>query len=396
MDDQGFIPFHKPSIGDQEIAAVTAVLRSGWLTMGPKTREFEHAFAKYIGCRHAVAVNSGTAALHLALDAIGLGPGDEVIVPVNTFTATAAVVAQTGARVVFADTLPDGFNIDPADAAARVSLRTRVIVPVHLGGEPCRMDELGAISAKLGLAVIEDAAHALPAEYRGRRVGTISPLTAFSFYATKTITTGEGGMLTTDNEDFAHRAEMMRLHGISHDAWKRYTQEGSWCYEVVEAGFKYNMTDIQAALGLCQLKRADEFHRVRCSYAALYRELLADTDHVELPEVPPDVTHAWHLFIIRLRLEELRINRNEFIEELRKAGIGTSVHFIPLHLQPYYARAFGCRRGDCPNAERTYERVISLPIYPAMSVEDVERVAASVRRIAEAGRKVQVSVAASV
>jgi perosamine synthetase len=189
---------------------------------------------------------------------------------------------------------------------------------------------------------------------------------------------------------------MMRLHGISHDAWKRNTREGSWYYEVHEAGFKYNMTDIQAALGLCQLKRADEFHRVRCSYAALYRQLLADADQVELPEVPPDVTHAWHLFIIRLRLGELRINRNEFIEELRKAGIGTSVHFIPLHLQPYYARMFGCRRGDCPNAERTYERVISLPIYPAMSVEDVQRVAASVRRIAEASRKVQVSVAAGV
>ena len=396
MDDQGFIPFHKPSIGDQEIAAVTAVLRSGWLTMGPKTREFEQEFATYVGCKHAVAVNSCTAALHLALDAIGLQPGDEVIVPVNTFTATAAVVAHMGGTVVFADTLADGFNIDPADAAARVSPGTRAIIPVHLGGEPCRMDELGAIAAKLGLAVIEDAAHALPAEYNGRRIGTISPLTAFSFYATKTITTGEGGMLTTDNEAYARRAQMMRLHGISHDAWKRYTTEGSWYYEVIEAGFKYNMTDIQAALGLCQLKRADEFHRVRCSYAALYRELLADADQVELPEVPPDVTHAWHLFIIRLRLEELRINRNEFIEELRKAGIGTSVHFIPLHLQPYYARTFGCRRGDCPNAERTYERAISLPIYPAMSVEDVERVAASVRRIAEASRKVQVSVAAGV
>jgi len=396
MSGSDFIPFHRPSIGEDDIAAVAEVLRSGWLTMGPKTREFEQAFAQYIGCKHAVAVNSGTAALHLALDAIGLQPGDEVIVPTNTFTATAAVVAHMGTKVVFADTLPNGFNVDPADAAARVSPRTRAIIPVHVGGEPCRMDELGAVSAKLGLAVIEDAAHALPAEYKGRRIGTISPLTAFSFYATKTITTGEGGMLTTDNEAYARRAQMMRLHGISHDAWKRYTKEGSWYYEVHEAGFKYNMTDIQAALGLCQLKRADEFHRVRCSYAALYRELLADADQVELPEVPPDVTHAWHLFIIRLRLEELRINRNEFIEELRKAGIGTSVHFIPLHLQPYYARMFGCRRGDCPNAERTYERVISLPIYPAMSVEDVERVAASVRRIAEASRKVQVSVAAGV
>lgn len=387
MDDQGFIPFHKPSIGDQEIAAVTAVLRSGWLTMGPKTREFEQAFARYIGCKHAVAVSSCTAALHLALDALGLRPGDEVMVPVNTFTATAAVVAHMGGKVVFADTLADGFTIDPADAAARVSPETRAIIPVHLGGEPCRMDDLRQLAEKHQLAVIEDAAHALPAEYHGRKVGSISPLTAFSFYATKTLTTGEGGMLTTDNETFARRAEMMRLHGISHDAWKRYTREGSWYYEVQEAGFKYNMTDVQAALGLCQLKAVERFRDVREAYAARYRELLGDLDEIELPPPPGDgVRHAWHLFIIRLELEQLAIDRNRFIEELSAAGIGTSVHFIPLHLQPYYARACGCRRGDFPNAERTYARSISLPIYPAMRPADVDRVAGAVRRIVEQNR----------
>jgi perosamine synthetase len=387
MDDQGFIPFHKPSIGDQEIAAVTAVLRSGWLTMGPKTREFEQAFARYIGCKHAVAVSSCTAALHLALDALGLRPGDEVMVPVNTFTATAAVVAHMGGKVVFADTLADGFTIDPADAAARVSPETRAIIPVHLGGEPCRMDDLRQLAEKHQLAVIEDAAHALPAEYHGRKVGSISPLTAFSFYATKTLTTGEGGMLTTDNETFARRAEMMRLHGISHDAWKRYTREGSWYYEVQEAGFKYNMTDVQAALGLCQLKAVEQFRDVREAYVARYRELLGDLDEIELPPPPGDgVRHAWHLFIIRLELEQLAIDRNRFIEELSAAGIGTSVHFIPLHLQPHYARACGCRRGDFPNAERTYERSISLPIYPAMRPADVDRVAGAVRRIVEQNR----------
>jgi len=366
---------------------VTAVLRSGWLTMGPKTREFETAFAEYIGCKHAVAVSSCTAALHLALDAIGLRPGDEVIVPVNTFTATAAVVAHMGGKVVFADTLADGFNIDPADAGTRLSPRTRAIIPVHLAGEPCRMDDLRQLAEKDELAVIEDAAHALPAEYHGRKIGSISPLTAFSFYATKTLTTGEGGMLTTDNEMFARRAEMMRLHGISHDAWKRYTRQGSWYYEVMEAGFKYNMTDMQAALGLCQLKAVEPFRDVREAYVARYRELLGDMDEIELPPPSGDgVRHAWHLFIIRLRLEQLAIDRNRFIEELCAAGIGTSVHFIPLHLQPYYARTYGYRPGDFPNAERTYERSISLPVYPAMRPADVGRVAGAVRRTVEQNR----------
>jgi perosamine synthetase len=394
MNDNQFIPFHRPSIGEEEIQALTEVLRSGWLTMGPKTREFEKAFAEYIGCNHAVAVNSCTAALHLALDAIGLRPGDEVIVPVNTFTATAAVVAHMGGRVVFADTLADGFNIDPADAATRLSPRTRAIIPVHLGGEPCRMNELLQLAEKHQLAVIEDAAHALPAEYHGRKIGSISPLTAFSFYATKTLTTGEGGMLTTDNEGFARRAEMMRLHGISHDAWKRYTREGSWYYEVQEAGFKYNMSDLQAALGLCQLKAVERFRDVREVDVARYRELLGDLDEIELPPAPGDgARHAWHLFIIRLRLEKLAIGRNEFIEELAKAGIGTSVHFIPLHLQPYYARTLGCRPGDYPNAERTYERSISLPIYPALQPAELERVAAAVRSVAARHRKSEVHAA---
>jgi dTDP-4-amino-4,6-dideoxygalactose transaminase len=382
-----FIPFHTPSIGRQEIEAVTEVLRSGWLTMGPKTREFEKAFAEYIGCKHAVAVSSCTAALHLALDAIGLRPGDEVIVPVNTFTATANVVVHMGGKVVFADTLADGFNIDPVDVATRVSTRTKAIIPVHIAGEPCRMEELLQLAKGRELAVIEDAAHALPAEYRGRRIGAISPLTAFSFYVTKTLTTGEGGMLTTDNEVFARRAEMMRLHGISHDAWKRYTREGSWYYDVLEAGFKYNMTDLQAALGLCQLKMVKQFRDVREAYVTRYRELLQELEEIELPPMPGDgVNHAWHLFIIRLRLEQLAIDRNQFIEELSAAGIGTSVHFIPLHLQPYYARTYDCKHGDFPNAERTYQRCISLPVYPAMRPTDVERVAGAVRRIVEQNR----------
>jgi len=396
MCAEEFIPFHRPSIGQEEIDAVSEVLRSGWLTTGPKTREFEEKFALFIGCRYAVAVNSCTAALHLALDAIGLQPGDEVIVPTNTFTATAEVVTYLGGKVVFADSLPDGFNVDPQSVAARITPHCRALMPVHLAGEPCRMDEITELARKHDLKVIEDAAHALPASYRGRRIGTISPLTAFSFYATKTITTGEGGMLVTEDEKLARRAQTMRLHGISHDAWKRYTREGSWYYEVLEAGYKYNMTDLQAALGLCQLKKAEQFLATRRAYASRYMELLADLDEIELPSVPADVEHAWHLFIIRLRLETLRIDRNQFIEELRNAGIGTSVHFIPLHLQPYYVKTFGCRRGDCPNAERTYERSISLPLYPAMSPADVERVSASLCRIVEQNRKTMIPHATSI
>jgi dTDP-4-amino-4,6-dideoxygalactose transaminase len=387
MHTEEFIPFHKPSIGEEEIEAVTQVLRSGWLTMGARTLEFERAFAAYIGCEHAIALSSCTAALHLALDAAGLRTGDEVIVPTNTFTATAEVVTYLGGRVVFADSEAQGFNLSPESAASRISPRTRAIIAVHLGGEPCRLDQISDLAKEHNLTVIEDAAHALPAAYRGKRIGTISPLTAFSFYSTKTLTTGEGGMLVTDDAAMAQRARLMRLHGISRDAWNRYAQEGSWYYEVCEAGFKYNLTDIQAALGLCQLKKADEFYRIRVQYAQRYRELLQDLEEIELPETPADAQHAWHLFIIRLRLERLSIGRNQFIEELRNAGVGVSVHFIPLHLQPYYARAFGCRRGDCPHAERTYERSISLPIYPAMLPSDVERAADEVRTIVRRFRK---------
>lgn len=389
MSETPFIPFHVPSIGEEEIQAVAEVLRSGWLTMGPKTRQFEEAFARYIGCKHAVAVSSCTAALHLALDAIRLSPGEEVIVPVNTFTASAAVVAHSRGRVVFADTLAGGFTVDPASVARQISPRCRAIIAVHIAGEPCEMDELRALAERNGLVMIEDAAHALPAHYRGRRIGTISPLTAFSFYATKTMTTGEGGMLVTDDEPMASRARMMRLHGISQDAWKRYTREGSWHYEVLDAGFKYNMTDLQAALGLCQLRRADDFLRLREARVARYVELLADVEEVELPTVSNASGHAWHLFMIRLRPDRLSINRAEFIEELRRAGIGCSVHFIPLHLQPYYAQTFGYRPGDFPHAERTYERCLSLPLYPAMKTEDVDRVAATVRDVVARHRRFQ-------
>jgi perosamine synthetase len=258
-----YIPFHKPSIGREEIEAVNEVLASKWLTTGPVTQRFETEFARYIGCKYAIAVNSATAALQLAMDAIGLRAGDEVLVPTYTFTATAEIVSYFGAQPVLCDSVPGGFNLDPADAARKITPNTRAIIPVHIAGGACDLDAIASLAAARNLQVVEDAAHALPASYRGQRIGTISDLTAFSFYATKTITTGEGGMLTTDNEDYARRAAMMRLHGISGDAWKRYAKHGSWFYEVQDAGYKFNLTDLAGALGLAQLKKADEFRERR-------------------------------------------------------------------------------------------------------------------------------------
>jgi dTDP-4-amino-4,6-dideoxygalactose transaminase len=382
MADSSYIPFHRPSIGQDEMLAVQEVLASGWLTTGPTALAFEKEFANYIGCKRALAVNSGTAALQLALDAIGLKPRDEVLLPTYTFTATAEVVTYFGARPILCDSVPGGFNIDPADVERRVTEKTRAILPVHVAGEPCAMDRLHAIAATHGLHVIEDAAHALPTSYQGKRVGTISEMTAFSFYATKTITTGEGGMLTTDNEGYAERASVMRLHGIGGDAWKRYSSTGSWAYEVLDAGYKLNLTDMAAAMGRVQLRRCDSFWQRRCEISDYYSKRLSRLDELQLPpRAPQGSGHAWHLFIVRLRPDLLALERNQFIEELKKLGIGTSVHFIPLHHHPFYARAYGYTSGAFPNADDAFSRCISLPIYPGMTDTEMERVAEAVESV---------------
>jgi dTDP-4-amino-4,6-dideoxygalactose transaminase len=383
-----FISFHRPTIGLEESEAVQHVLDSRWLTTGPVTQRFEREFAAYVGSRYAVAVNSCTAALHLALDAAGIREGDEVLVPSYTFAATAAVVAHCGARPVLCDSVPGGFNIDPADAERRITPRTKAIIPVHLAGEPCDLQALQELSEAKSLHLIEDAAHAVPASYRGKRIGSISEFTAFSFYATKTITSGEGGMLATNNEDFAKRASIMRLHGISGDAWKRYTSEGSWYYEIVDAGLKANMPDLLAAIGVVQLKKADAFHRRRCQISETYLHRLGKIDELEMPPTgSSDKTHSWHLFILRLRPSMLEINRSEMIRQLKECGIGTSVHFIPLHLHPYYQQKFGYSKGDFPQAEDAYTRCLSLPIYPDMSDSEVERVMATVEGIVVKNRR---------
>jgi perosamine synthetase len=389
-----FIPFHRPSIGDEELAAVREVLESKWLTTGPATLKFEREFVQYLGARHALAVNSGTAALQLAVSVIGLQPGDEVLVPSFTFTATAEVLTYFGARPVLCDSVAGGFNIDVADAEHRITSKTKAIIPVHIGGEPCDLDATQAMTAEHGLHVIEDAAHALPASFRGRRIGTCSPLTAFSFYATKNITTGEGGMLVTDNQDYAERARCMRLHGISNEAWKRYSREGTWFYEVLHAGFKLNLPDILSALGSAQLSKCDQFLQRRCEIARRYCERFVNAEELELPPpVGPGCEHSWHLFLLRLRPATLRIGRNEFIEELKKLGIGASVHFIPLHLHPYYARVYGYKPGDFPNAEDAFSRCLSLPIYPTLGDDEVERIIRTVERVVSAYRRTVVAVA---
>lgn len=358
------------------------VLRSRWLTTGPVTQQFEREFAAYVGARYAIAVNSCTAALQLALDAVGIGDGDEVLVPTYTFAATAAVVVHCGGRPVLCDSLPGAFNIDPADAERRITPRTKAMIAVHFAGEPCDLQVLRDLAEARSLHLIEDAAHALPASYRGKRIGSISDLTAFSFYATKTITTGEGGMLVTNDEAYAKRASIMRLHGISGDAWKRYASEGSWYYEIMDAGLKANMPDLLAAVGVAQLKQANAFAERRRKIRDYYVSRLCGMDELEMPPAgDADKTHAWHLFILRIRPSMLEINRGEMIRLLKDYGIGTSVHFIPLHLHPYYQRSFGYAKGDFPRAENAYSRCISLPIYPDLSEADLERVMTAVESI---------------
>lgn len=376
-----WLPFHLPSIDDGEIDAVVQTLRSGWLTTGPRVSAFEHDFAAFVGAEHALAINSATAGLHLALEAVGVRDGDEVIVPTLTFAATGEVVAYLRAIPVLVDSEPDTFNIDPEEIERAITPRTKAILPVHFGGQPCDMAAITDIARRHHLSVIEDAAHALPAAFDSKPVGTIGDITCFSFYPTKTITTGEGGMNTTARADYDERMRMMSLHGLSRDAWKRYSAAGSWRYEILHPGFKYNLTDIAAALGIAQLRRCRELCAARTRIARQYDEAFADVSEIDIPVTRSGRDHAWHLYVIRLALDRLRIDRDHFLTELKERRIGASVHFIPLHLHPYYRDALGWDASRFPHANAAFERIISLPIYPRMSVRDVDRVATAVRDI---------------
>jgi dTDP-4-amino-4,6-dideoxygalactose transaminase len=388
-----FLPFSPPTLGAEEVEGVVDTLRSDWITTGPKTVAFEQALAKEVNAPAALALNSCTAALHTALVAMGVGAGETVATTPMTFCSTVHVIEHTGATPLLVDVEPDTLNLDPrqlVEAANGADLRA--VLPVHFAGQPCDMDPILDVAAQQGAAVVEDAAHALPAAYRGRRVGEVANTAgveravAFSFYATKNVTTAEGGMLT-GTEELIDSARVWSLHGMSKDAWRRYTDRGSWFYDVVEAGFKYNMTDIAAALGLGQLHRLGEFDRRRHDIAARYSEAFAGVAALEPPTARADVHHAWHLYVLRLHLDELSIDRNAFINELQDRRIGVSVHFIPVHLHTYYRERYGWRPEDFPVAYEQYQRMVSLPIYPSMTNQDVEDVIEAVTQVATANRR---------
>ncbi|MED5619487.1 DegT/DnrJ/EryC1/StrS family aminotransferase [Ideonella sp. BN130291] len=380
--NQPFLPFALPEIGEEEIAEVVDTLRSGWVTTGPKAKRFEQAFVDFLGdpSLEAIAVNSATAGLHLALEAVGVGPGDEVITTTHTFTATAEVVRYLGADVKLVDIDPATLNIDPKAIEAAITPRSKAIMPVHYAGLAADMPAILEIARRHGLKVIEDAAHALPTTVGGALVGTLgSDATVFSFYANKTITTGEGGMLVTRDKALAARAKVMRLHGMSRDAFDRFTATvPSWYYEIVAPGFKYNLTDIAAALGLHQLKRLPAFQQRREALAARMNEGLGGLPLVLPPQPGVGATHAWHLYVVRLA-DGAGVERDRFIEKLYAAGIGCSVHYIPLHLHPYWKERYGLTPAQFPHSQHAFERMVSLPLYTRMTDADADRVVAAVR-----------------
>ena len=380
------IPFHKTHTTKEEISAVVEAIESGWLTMGPKSVEFEEKFKEYIGCKEAVSLNSATAALHLALKAIGLKEGDEVIVPTNTFIATAEVVTYFNAVPVLCDIEENTHNIDVSKIEALITPKTKAIVPVHFAGQPCDMDEIYEIAKKVEarrkkeegkLFIIEDAAHAIPSSYKGVKIGALekSDITCFSFYATKTLSTGEGGMATTNKADFAKSIKINRLHGISKDAWDRYTSKGSWYYEVVDNGNKYNTTDINAALGLVQLKKQDILREKRAKIAKKYNEAFKNNSKIVTPFIKENRETSWHLYVVKID------NRDKVIDELKQRGVGSSVHFIPIHKHPYYKDRFNYIDSNYPVANSVFNMSLSLPIYPDMTKDEVEYVIKNVLEV---------------
>jgi dTDP-4-amino-4,6-dideoxygalactose transaminase len=380
-----FLPFSPPLIGEEEISEVVDTLKSDWITTGPKVKRFENDLLAYVGCEAALATSSATDAMLVGLAALGVKEGDEVITTPMTFCSTAHVIEHLGAKPVFVDVTRDTLTIDPDRIAEKITPRTKAILPVHIYGHPCDMDPILDLAREHQIPVLEDAAHAFTASYKGRKIGTLGDLTAFSFYATKNITTGEGGMLVGSAE-LIDEARLWSLHGMSRDAWTRYAEEGSWYYEVIRPGFKCNMTDIQAALGIHQLKKIDAFQKVRRKIAETYNEAFADLEEITIPIESPQVRSAWHLYAIRLNLERLTIDRSQFIEELKQRNIGASVHFIPLHIQPYYRDKYGYAPDDFPIAQEEYQKLISLPINLRLSEGDLTDVIEAVRDVIDAYR----------
>lgn len=380
---EDFIPYNLPDITQAEIDEVVDTLRSGWIAKGPRTLKFEKEFAEYLGAKHAIAVNSCTAALHISLLTQNIGPGDEVITTPMTFASTASTILHCGAKPVFADIDYRTGCIDPEEIAKKITPHTKAIVPVHYSGQVCDLDRIYELADEHNLYVSEDAAHALWSRYKGRLIGNkLRGAASYSFYATKNLATGDGGMLVTDRDDIAERARILVGQGMSHNAWNRYAKGGSWKYDIVEPGYKYNMFDIQAALGLVQLSRMEEMQARRLAIAARYQEEFGKIDAVEPPFVPEFTTHCWHLYVLRIVPELLTIDRDQFIVELNERNVGTSVHFIPTHTMTAF-RKLGWKEGDFPMAEKHFERIISLPLYPSMTDEQVQYVIDAVRDIVE-------------
>ena len=368
------VPFHQPSFGEEEISEMVQTLLSGWLTAGPKTRHFEKVFADYIGCKHAIGLNSCTAGLHLSLISSGISSGDEVITSPMTFAATANVIVHQRAKPIFVDVDPGTLTLNYSEIESKINVKTKAIIPVHYGGHPCDMDPIMELAQKYNLTIIEDAAHALESKYRGKKVGNIGHLTSFSFYATKNITTGEGGMLTTNDDSLAEKIRILRLHGLSKDAWKRDGKDGFQHYEIIVPGYKYNMYDMQASLGIHQLKKVGAFLNRREQIVKKYDEAFDDVDEIQLLNTRPDVQNAHHLYIIVVKTENLKASRDVIINEVQKRGVGVAVHFRALHLHPFYRQRFKCKEGMFPQAEYYSDRIISLPLYPKMTDDNVSKV----------------------
>ncbi len=383
-----FIPYNHPDITDAEINEVVDTLKSGWVAKGPRTNEFENKFAEYLGAKHAIAMNSCTAALHVALVTKGIGPGDEVITTPMTFASTASTVIHTGATPVFADVDYTTACIDPDEIEKKITSKTKAIVPVHYSGQVCDLDRIYEIAEKHGLFVSEDAAHALWSRYKGRLIGNkLQGTASYSFYATKNLCTGDGGMLVTDDDEIDRKARIFAGQGMSKNAWNRYAKGGTWKYDICEPGFKYNMFDIQAALGLKQLERLEEMQAARLKIAAKYQEEFGKIDAIDPPTVPEYATHCWHLYVSLIVPELLTLDRDQFIEELNARNVGTSVHFIPVTYMSAYTSRYGFKEGDFPNAEKHFNRLISLPLYPTMTDEQVQYVIDAVKDIVETFHK---------
>jgi dTDP-4-amino-4,6-dideoxygalactose transaminase len=383
-----FLPFSIPTIGEEEINEVVDSLKSGWITTGPKVKRFEEAFKEYVSAPYAVPLSSATAGLHLAMLALKLQPGDEVITTPMTFAATVSMIVQAGGKPVLADIEEGTLNIDVREVRKKITPRTRALVPVHFAGQPCDMDQIFALAREFNLTVIEDAAHAIGTEYKGARIGSLDSISVFSFHPIKNITTGEGGMVATGNEQLAEEISLMKFHGMSREAWKRYEASGTPNYDIMMPGFKYNMMDLQAGLGLHQLNKLESFIEMRTVVANFYNEAFYDVEEVLTPqEVPYPNRHAWHLYTPLIKIENLKIDRDQFMAELKRENIGTGLHFKAIHHHPYFRDTLGIQPGELLNADYASDRILSLPLFPLMTLDDARDVVHAVTRVIERNRR---------